>query len=593
MSFLISPGVKIQEIDLSNIIPSVATSIAAIVGTAPKGPVIGDDDCPTLITSQAQFVEIFGEPDGKSFGMYAAMQFLEAGNKIFYVRVVPKGNYDPSRYSAAKIGMADDTSSQYWTTDATHCTIAVGPAIGTERTNDKVGTDNDSKNPYVFKVYAKTPGEKGDEIKISIINHYDFRKHIEHIKDYDEEIYWTDNPDSDDEFILLVWDQANKQYVESWTVSRLGNPLRSTTESVKKDARGRSMFIEDVINTNSEWIRVQDNPHIDGTAFPGSTLNPASRTDKYGDSTRVMRLLLGGGSDGTSTTTVTTAEILEGWDEFANPEEIDINIMIQAGGGHYTRAETTVQNKMLTLAKSRADCIAILDAPLRMDTPMKIISHKRNEWNPNSSYGAYYWPWVKDYDRYVDRELWLPPSVFAGYVYALTDYTREVWFAPAGLNRGIIDILDIKYKAKQGERDLLYLNNINPIAFFPGEGTAIWGQKTLQRKSSALDRVNVRRLFLVLEKAIAKAAKYILFEPSDRFTRKMLIQMIEPFLRDVQARRGITYYSVVCDESNNPPVVIDRNELIVDIFIQPTKAVEFITLRFNILRTGVLATEQI
>jgi len=360
------------------------------------------------------------------------------------------------------------------------------------------------------------------------------------------------------------------------------------------------MYIEDVITNTSDYIYVVDNErgsgpyNLDATIQPISTLG-LSQIDTYlwkydqgisSDSTNITRLSLTGGADGTSPS---DAEIINGWEQFRNADNIDVNLLIQAGGG--SGLTTAIQNRMIDICEDRADCIAILDVPYSQSTPMSAIDYKKKQWNPNTSYAALYWPWIKIYDRFRDTEIWVPPSTFVGYVYAKTDFTREAWFAPAGLTRGRINALDIQYKASQGERDLLYINNINPIAFFPGEGIAVWGQKTLQVKASSLDRVNVRRLLLVLEKAIAKAAKYILFEPNDRFTRKLFTQTVEPFLRDVQARRGITYYSIVCDESNNTSAVIDRNELIMDIFIQPTKSTEFITLKLNILRTGVLASE--
>jgi phage tail sheath protein FI len=330
------------------------------------------------------------------------------------------------------------------------------------------------------------------------------------------------------------------------------------------------------------------NVNTDQTREPHSTLigSPYKGAFDPADTTIINKFYLAGGND----TTASTGEFMTAWEQFRNPDDIDVNILIMACPRTGINP-IAIANKMIDIAEDRADCIAVLDPPYNANTPMKILTWKKKNWNPNTSYAALYWPWFKIYDRFLDREIWVPPSTWVSYVYALTDYTREPWFAPAGLNRGIVRALDLQYKASQGERDMMYMTNINPIAFFPGEGTAIWGQKTLQAKASALDRVNVRRLMLVLEKAVAKAAKYILFEPNDRFTRKMFTHMVEPFLRDVQGRRGIYYYKVICDDSNNPGVVIARNELVMDIYIQPTMAAEFITLKFNILRTGVTAEE--
>lgn len=572
MARLISPGILVKEIDLSNIVPSVSNSIGAVVGTATKGPIQGDEDSPTLITSQQQFIDTFGEPDGSinSYMHYAALQFLAAGNQLYVVRVPTTG----ALYSTARFGVYDGND----TTTSQDSGLSVSDV---QDGSVSVGS------PYLFRIYSKTPGAEGNNIGIVVINYTDWSKRGEHIVDSNPGFFFEDVPKNVKEFILAVYDYKTKTYVESFTVSR---------EQGRKNLSGQSMYIEDRINNNSNWIRVKD--HVmtttDTTTEPGSTLAfivgyPDATSLR--DATAISILSLTGGDDGS--TSATDAQLVAGWDEFSNSENIDVNILIQAGYQDEDTITTSVPNKMISIAESRGDCIAVLDIPYAEGTPMEAVNWKKRIFNPNTSYAALYWPWIKIFDRWTDKNVWVPPSTFVAYVYALTDFTRETWFAPAGLTRGKINVIDLQYKPSQGERDILYMANINPIAFFPGEGTAVWGQKTLQTKASALDRVNVRRLLLVLEKAIAKAAKYILFEPNDRFTRKLFVQIVEPFLRDVKGRRGIEYYKVVCDESNNPSDVINRNELIMDIFIQPIKAAEFIQLKFNILRTGVLSEEYV
>lgn len=607
----ISPGVLVQEIDFSNIVPQVSTTIAGVVGTADRGPVIGDDDCPTLVTSPQQFLDVFGKPDGDLNGAmhYAALRYLEAGNALYVVRAAETN----ATYANVSVGQVDLTGVDSITVDYTDGTRwEGGVSITVFQADDEPNLPPLPTHPHMmFRVYAKEPGTKGNNLAIAVINYTDWQELGEHILDSKQQktttwtssldtqsswvteknlFYITDSPRHANEFIVAVYNgNDNAGWVESWTVSRL---------KTKKNAGGSSMYIEDVINNNSNYIRVRDNDaaglsfnnDTDMTRQPHSTLKAGRNPSAFNpaDTTVVERLFLAGGIDSTAS----TGAFLTGWEQFRNPDNIDVNMLIQAtprGGVN----EQAVANKMIDIAVDRADCIAVLDVPYRYVTPQKAIRWKKRVWNPNTSYAALYWPWVKIYDSFRDTEVWVAPSGWVSYVYALTDYTREPWFAPAGLNRGTIRVQDVMYKPSQGERDMLYVTNINPIAFFPGEGTAVWGQKTLQAKASALDRVNVRRLMIVLEKAVAKAAKYILFEPNDRFTRKLFIQMTDPFLRDVQGRRGIYYYKVICDESNNPGVVIDRNELIMDIFIQPTKAAEFITIKFNILRTGVTAEEQI
>ena len=198
--------------------------------------------------------------------------------------------------------------------------------------------------------------------------------------------------------------------------------------------------------------------------------------------------------------------------------------------------------------------------------------------------------WI--YDKWAGRYRWIPMSGHAAGIYANTDDVSDPWFAPAGLNRGLItNIRKLAFNPNQASRDIMYKNGINPIVSFSGQGKVVWGQKTMLDKNSAFNRVNVRRLFIILEKAISTAVKYFLFEPNDTFTRLQLINMIEPFLRDVRSRRGIYDFLVLCDSTNNTPERIDRNELWADIYIKPTKAAEFIVLNFIATKSGASFTE--
>jgi phage tail sheath protein FI len=198
-----------------------------------------------------------------------------------------------------------------------------------------------------------------------------------------------------------------------------------------------------------------------------------------------------------------------------------------------------------------------------------------------------YGNWLEVYDQYSRKYRWIPSSGYVAGIYARTDDMTDPWWAPAGLNRAILtNIRRLAWNPSLGERDLLYKNGINPIVSFSGQGKVIWGQKTLLDKNSAFNRVNVRRLFMVLEKAISTAAKYFLFEPNDTATRNRMVSMINPFLRDVKARRGVYDFLVVADETINTPERIDRNELWCNIYIKPTRAAEYIVLNFVATRTG-------
>ena len=300
-----------------------------------------------------------------------------------------------------------------------------------------------------------------------------------------------------------------------------------------------------------------------------------------------------GGSDGVGS--VTDGDIMDAYRLYEDPETVDINLVIDSG------KSTTVKSDLIAMCEERLDCMAILDVP-----KILVVNNKGNEtvqlrdwrngtgsfsdgsgFNENTSYASIYGNWIEVYDKYNQKYRWIPTSGYAGGIYAKTDDVTDPWWAPAGLNRAVLTgVRRLAWNPKLGNRDILYSNGINPIVSFSGQGKVIWGQKTMLAKSSAFNRVNVRRLFITLEKAISTAAKYFLFEPNDTVTRNLLVNMINPFLRDVQSRRGIYDFKVICDDSNNTPERVDRNELWCDILIKPTRTAEFIVLNFVATKTG-------
>jgi len=273
---------------------------------------------------------------------------------------------------------------------------------------------------------------------------------------------------------------------------------------------------------------------------------------------------------------------------FSNPEEIDLNVVAVPG-----ISSAAVVNAMIELCQNRGDCMAIVDPPYRDTanrplTPQTVVDWRNGtgQWADdhatfNSSYAAAYWPWLQIYDPVNKQKVWTPPSGHIANVYAYSDFTTEPWRAPAGLTRGrLVSPLLAEYNPTLGERDLLYSNNINPIATFIRDGINVFGQKTLQTKPSALDRVNVRRLMLYLEKVIATAARQLVFEPADDITWLSFVNLVDPYLQAVKDRRGLIEYQVRCDSTTNTPDVVDRNEMNAIILIKPTKAAEFIKIDF-------------
>jgi len=382
------------------------------------------------------------------------------------------------------------------------------------------------------------------------------------------------------DFLVIV--QVKDQRKSTWVTKETFNV---STNVNALDDTGSTRFVENVINQRSGYIRVAINASLLGDENDTDVIaNLATMSsDTWFD--------LNNGSDGTGQPS--DAAVIEGYRLYENPEEIDVNLIIDSNKGD------TVKRNIISMCEERLDCMAVLDCPKDL-----VLNNKGSEatelrdWKngqgayaglgfASTSYASVYGNWIEVYDKFNQKYRWLPTSGFVTGIFAKTDNVRDPWWAPAGLNRAILTgVRRLAWNPKLGFRDILYSNGINPIVTFPGEGKVIWGQKTMLAKESAFNRINVRRLFLVLEKAIATSSKYFLFEPNDPATRNLLINMIVPFLRDVQSRRGIFDFKVVCDTSNNTPARVDRNELWCNIFIKPTRTAEFIVLNFVATATG-------
>lgn len=350
------------------------------------------------------------------------------------------------------------------------------------------------------------------------------------------------------------------------------------------DGTDNPKFVEHAINSVSTRITITND------ITTGQTLLPAANPQATSTS-------LAGGTDGVASITnpstfigVSDAVGSTGLQLFRNPERVDVNLLMVPG-----IASPPVINAMFDICTFRHDCMALVDPPFGL-TPQEMVDWINGASGDhaafNTSYAAVYWPWAQIYDPVNKKSVWTAPSGHISYVYAYTDYNAETWFAPAGLNRGHLSTpIKMEYVPTLGERDLLYQNNVNPIATFIRDGINVWGQKTLQRLPTALDRVNVRRLMLYLEKVVATAARGLVFEPSDRTTWIQMVNLIEPFLESVKSRRGVMEFKVVCDETTNTSDVIDRNEMNVRIYIRPTKSSEFIGIDFILTDSGTAFTE--
>ena len=405
------------------------------------------------------------------------------------------------------------------------------------------------------------------------------------------------NTSAQDEVHIVVVDDGGSFTGTPGTVLEVYKGLSRAIDAKNND--GSINYYKDVINQNSNYIWWANDRT---TAVSNTALNLVSATGSAGN----FKLTFG--ADGYDETNSSAFSVVaSAYDMFASPENIDISLVLQGRpiGGSTVAVDgsnKTVVNFQLAnyiidnICETRKDCVALI-SPDKATT----LNNFGNEaltlkaWASvirSSSYAVIDSGYKYQYDRYNDLYRWIPMNGDIAGLCARTDQTNDAWWSPAGFNRGQIkNLVRLAYNPRKAERDLLYSNRINPVVTFPGQGTILFGDKTAQAKPSAFDRINVRRLFIVLEKAISVAAKYSLFEFNDAFTRAQFKNLITPYLRNIQGRRGITDFLVVCDDTNNTAQVIDSNQFVGDIYIKPARSINFIQLNFVAVGTGVQFSE--
>lgn len=389
-----------------------------------------------------------------------------------------------------------------------------------------------------------------------------------------------------DELHVVVVDEDGKFSGVPGTVLEVYKNLSRATDAKTTD--GSTNYYKTVINDSSMYVWWANHR----STAPGNTaLNIASVN------TAPLYLSFSQGQDGDGEGDVSLGTVLAGYDLYASAENVDISLLMTGKSRGGTNGEQIANYLVDNIAEARKDCI-VLASPDKADVVNNSAQDEaqdtvdfRNSCR-SSSYLVIDSGYKYQYDKYNDLFRWVPLNGDIAGLCVRTDSTRDPWFSPAGFNRGQIkNVVKLAYNPDKADRDLLYKNGVNPVATFPGQGTVLFGDKTALAKPSAFDRINVRRLFIVLEKAIATAAKFSLFEFNDEFTRAQFVALVEPFLRDVQGRRGIYDYRVVCDTSNNTGEVVDRNEFVGDIYVKPAKSINFIQLNFVAVRTGVAFDE--
>jgi len=597
MTQYLSPLVDVNEIDLSTTIPAVATSIGvSVLRNTWKGPELKRQ----LVNTIDELTEIFGVPEDNTYeDIMSAAGFLQFGNNLYCTRVLA-----PSASFAGAYGSLTPSAGSSLTPYVQATAFQLSDFESEDP--DEFATEDLPFNvgrPEVgsqMSFIAQSRGEWGNLVKVAIMGRQTYNG-IRRGTDtatlglsadlYDDVNDQVDLAfDEDKEFIIIVkaaqQQDRNKKVipysvVESFLVS---------TDPLAIDDEGGTQYVENVINNQSRYIRVAINSAA-SPAFINSSMKWVWMTDY---------VTLGGGARNNGDS-ILDGDIIDAIDLYADPEIVDVNIFIDSN------KSTTVKTYMMNICINRKDAVVVADVPKTL-----VVNNRGNEatdlrdwrigtlnnpapygdFNVNSSYIALYGNWLNVYDKWNSVYRWIPASGQVAGVYANTDDVAEAWFAPAGLNRAILNnVRKLSWNPVQGERDIMYKNGINPIVSFSGQGKVVWGQKNMLDKNSAFNRVNVRRLFIILAKAISTALKYFLFEPNDTFTRLQIINLIDPFLRDVVARRGIFDYLIVCDGRNNTPERIDRNELWCDIYIKPTRAAEFIVLNLIATKTGASFTE--
>jgi phage tail sheath protein FI len=688
MAFQVSPGVEVKEIDLTNVIPAVSTSIGAFAGHFSWGPV-GEVK---LVSSEKELINEYGAPvDTTTGGQYDNYtSFLQAASFLKYSNTL--------RISRACSGTATNAAGSRYEA-ATTVTLV-------NKEDDFAGASFGAK-PGV--VQARYPGTAGNSLKLQIatglLNSGNFTD--ANLNDMVNASAGTSawassnvTGSTSDEVHIAVIDEDGLFSGVKGTVLEVFEGLSLYSDALKD---GGSNYYKTVVNRDSAYVYINEAALVSSSfnssavggvtyAVPGnagtsgklfnaaglkgssqiatiSTVSLANRDDPndiavgtytvstedsgvttsgsggsatftvvisedgsaglaaavsvvnggfgfaVGNTITIPEALIGASSDANSpdedlTITVATlntanaglfnyslvngvdgtsapvaGDIVTALGQFANPEEIDINLLFAEG----VNGDTTIHNEVIRIAgTARKDCVGFVSP----DTTATQASDVTGDLNYNSSYIVQDSSAVYVYNKYNDSYRYIPANGHIAGLCARTDDTNDPWFSPAGYNRGnLLGVTKLKWNPTKSDRDTLYKAGVNPIISEPGQGILLFGDKTAQSKPSAFDRINVRRLFVVLEKAISTASKFQLFELNDEFTRAMFRNMTEPFLRDVKGRRGITDFLVVCDETNNTGAVIDTNRFVADIYIKPARSINFITLNFVATRTGVEFSE--
>jgi phage tail sheath protein FI len=634
MAFQVSPGVNVSEIDLTTVVPAVSTTEGGIAGNFRWGPI----DQLTLVTSEDQLVGQFQKPTSSvNLDFFTAANFLSYGNALYVVRVATTGQQNATlnaaNSAATLIKGADDYENNYSSGIANvgdyvaRYAGALGNSLkvsvcasatayqstlsGTYSVTSNTSTITFSANQASTLVAGDlleiglTAGSKqtvkvasvaangttatlettytGDTAaaNTSLVRKWEYATVTDRAPGTSN--YATQRGGSADEMHIVVadedglWTGVKGQVVEVYQNVSMASDAKTET--------GATNYYKDVINNRSQYMW--------WTAHNGSNTNAGSAAQgtTFAGGTTAQTASFVNGADGSAPT---AAQINAGYNKFKNVEDVDVSFLLAAGNG-----QTVVTNLINNIAEVRKDLLICLsptsttvvdNASYEGKQAEDVIAYRNSL--PSSSYAVMDSAWKYQYDKYNDVYRYVPANGDTAGAMVRTDSVRDPWFSPAGFNRGQIrNVVKLAWNPSKAERDTLYKNGVNPIVTFPGQGTVLYGDKTLTAGPSSFDRINVRRLFIVLEKAIATAANQTLFEFNDEFTRAQFRNLVEPFLRDVKGRRGVSDFRVICDATNNTDQIVESNQFVGDIYIKPPKSINFIQLNFVAVRTGVEFSE--
>jgi hypothetical protein len=636
MPFQVSPNVLVQERDVSLFVPQVATTAGAFVGHFNWGPAKEF----VTVDSEKTLYEVFGRPDDNNFKYwFTAANFLSYGNNLQVNRIVS----DASRNSVALGSAVRIDNDDHYDGDGGY----TAPTLtGTEYTARYPGTLGDNLkvsvcdyNSYQFTAQLSTltsitttgatvaaltrPAPKGSWLEITANGiAYRFKltadaatgattvvftnNAITEASTTSATMLWefwqeVESRPSHTRFALekagvsqataVIYDEIHVVVVdEDGGITGVAGTIMEKHQGLSKatDARasdGTSLYYRTYINQGSAWIRYGSKTALTVSSVANSvTWESVVPTDGTGFNlmSQVQTRSFSGGNNGAATDGLMQTE----YAKLANGELFDVSLIPVVG---VSPDNATARFVVDNVAEERRDCLVFTSpSSANLLTATAVVADRITNFNKDSTFAVFDSAWKYQYDRYNDVYRYVPLAGDTAGICVRTDETTEPWYSPGGYTRGQVkNLVKLNWSPNKTDRDNLYRNQINPVVTQPGLGTVLFGDKTCTQKPSAFDRINVRRLFIVLEKAIATAAKFQLFEFNDGFTRAQFVSLVEPFLRDVQGRRGITDFRVVCDETNNTGEVIDRNEFVADIFIKPNKSINFITLNFVATRSSV------